>query len=184
MVEAEFLHKITVAEYERMGELGILDPERRYELLAGMILDVSPQNDPHAFAVTQLHELFVLAAAGRFSVRSQMPVILDDANMPEPDVVLHTRGLARRPRPADVFLAVEVSDATYRLDAGTKLRRYAASGIPEYWIVNLRAGRLEVNRRPDGWSYGEKSIARGAATIAPSAFPEIAISLRDLVAQA
>ena len=45
-------------------------------------------------------------------------------------------------------LLVEISDTTYRKDSGIKLRTYAFHGIPEYWIENLRADRIEVYREP------------------------------------
>lgn len=47
MIEARaFVHRISRDEYYRMAEAGILDPGRRYELLDGQIIDVSPQNAP------------------------------------------------------------------------------------------------------------------------------------------
>lgn len=181
-VEAEFIHKITVDEYERMGELGVLDPQRRYELLEGMILDVSPQNDPHVHAIAQLNELFVLRAKGRFAVHPQLPVILGEFNMPEPDLALVRRGLPGRAHSGDIFLVIEVSGTTYRLDSGTKLRRYAASGIPEYWIVNLHEQRIEVYRLPDGWAYAQTSVVAGDDAITPAAFPDIVVRPADLCA--
>jgi Uma2 family endonuclease len=181
-VEAEFIHKITVEEYERMGELGVLDPRRRYELLEGMILDVSPQNDPHVYAVTRLNEIFVLGARGRFAVHPQVPAMLGECNMPEPDVMLVRRDVRGRAQSSDILLIAEVSDSTYRLDSGTKLRRYAASGIPEYWIVNLREHRIEVYRRPDGWTYAESMILSNGETATPEAFSDIAVSPNDLSA--
>lgn len=49
--------------------------------------------------------------------------------------------------PAPV-LVVEISDTTYRKDSGIKLRKYALHEIPEYWIQNLPADRVEAYREP------------------------------------
>ena len=48
-------------------------------------------------------------------------------------------------------LVVEVSDTTLATDR-LKARVYAASGIAEYWIVNLSERCVEVYRRATGTS--------------------------------
>jgi Uma2 family endonuclease len=48
----------------------------------------------------------------------------------------------------DPVLLIEISDTTYRKDSGVKLRTYAFHGVPEYWIENLAADRIEVYRQP------------------------------------
>jgi len=35
------------------------------------------------------------------------------------------------------------------MDRLTKAMVYAAAGVPEYWIVNVRAGQVEIHRDPD-----------------------------------
>ena len=47
------------------------------------------------------------------------------------------------------LLVVEVSDTSLKMDRLTKAMVYAAAGVPEYWIVNARAGQVEVHRDPD-----------------------------------
>jgi hypothetical protein len=42
-----------------------------------------------------------------------------------------------------------VGDATLDDDQGLKKERYARGGIPIYWTVNLRDGRVEVYSDPD-----------------------------------
>jgi len=58
--------------------------------------------------------------------------------------------MARLARADDVALLVEASDTTYAKDSGPKLRRYAASRIPVYWIVDLDRRIVEVRTRPYG----------------------------------
>ena len=57
------------------------------------------------------------------------------------------------PRPADVYLLVEVSDSTLIKDRTIKLPLYAAHGIPELWIVNLVDQQIEVYTEPHGEEY-------------------------------
>jgi Uma2 family endonuclease len=46
----------------------------------------------------------------------------------------------RHPRPEDVFLLVEVSDASLATDLEKKLPAYGRAGVTEVWIVNLEGG--------------------------------------------
>ena len=45
---------ISVADYHRMIDAGILDEDEHVELLEGVIATMSPQNDPHSFALEEL----------------------------------------------------------------------------------------------------------------------------------
>lgn len=53
------------------------------------------------------------------------------------------------PSAADIGLIVEVADRSYAKDRREKLSRYAAAGIPFYWIVRLRRRRVEVFWQPE-----------------------------------
>ena len=57
---------------------------------------------------------------------------------------------ADHPRPADVFLLVEVADSTLTKDRTMKLPLYAAHDIPELWIVNLVDQQIEVYTEASG----------------------------------
>ncbi len=73
---------------------------------------------------------------------------------PSPDIAVirgpDTRYQARHPDASEVALLIEVSDSTYAVDRGPKWRRYAASRVPYYWIVNLPMRQIEVYREPAG----------------------------------
>ena len=60
-------HRLTVRDYHRLGEAGILSEDDRIELLEGQLVDMSPIGPRHALAVDALTELLVMAAAGRAS---------------------------------------------------------------------------------------------------------------------
>ncbi|NBC48571.1 MAG: hypothetical protein GVY22_11370 [Gammaproteobacteria bacterium] len=61
-------HAITVDEYLRMGEAGILAPDGRYELIAGELIDMPPIGPAHASKTNRLVDLFTGAVRGRASV--------------------------------------------------------------------------------------------------------------------
>lgn len=65
---------------------------------------------------------------------------------PESSQYSREKGL---PSAADVGLIVEVADRSYAKDRREKLPRYAAAGIPYYWIVRLRRRRIELFWQPE-----------------------------------
>ena len=76
--------------------------------------------------------------------------------------------------PADVFLVVEVSDATLTHDLGTKAKVYEGAGIQEYWVVDLDKNRLHVFTL-EGGRYRKHVVEHGGAS--PRAFPDVRIDL-------
>lgn len=141
-------HRFSVAEYDRMGELGLI-PEKT-ELIRGEVIDKMPQGNAHSMCLDLLNRLLIGLIPLPTTVRCQSPIILADS-MPEPDFSISSPGSTRggsRPTAADVYLLIEVSDSTLAGDRSTKLELYAENGIPEYWIVNLPDDCVEVYTRP------------------------------------
>jgi Uma2 family endonuclease len=95
------------------------------------------------------------------------------AGEPEPDVVVARGSIrdysSRHPGPSDIALVIEVSDTTLSFDRSQKAREYAASGIREYWIVNLVDRQIEVHRYPQasatGPEYRIREVNTSTATI-------------------
>jgi Uma2 family endonuclease len=165
----------TVAEYDRMGETGILTEDDRVELVEGEIIEMSPIGRRHAACVGRLTNLFGRLLAERAIVWVQNPVVLNDYSEPQPDVAL----LRRRddfyerslPTPDDVLLVVEVSDTTLEYDRQIKVPLYARAGIAEGWIVNLVDEQIEIYAQPVNDAYQSKREARRGETISsPGAF--------------
>ena len=128
-------HRLTVAEYHRMGDTGIFSPEARVELIEGEVIDMPPIGSLHAGTVSYLVEVLRPACGGWAIVRTQNPVFLDLRSEPQPDVaLLRPRPDFYRnahPTPTDVFLIVEVADTTLAYDTQIKLPLYARHGVPE-----------------------------------------------------
>jgi Uma2 family endonuclease len=158
-------HRLTRRDYHRMGEAGILGDNDRVELLEGQLVDMSPIGPRHAIVTENLVELLVTAFAGRARVRCQDPVVLNDGSEPQPDVALVQRPWRgyphTHPGPEDIFLLIEVADASLELDRTVKLELYARAAIREVWIVDLTTDLVFVHRGPSGGGYA--SVARVAA---------------------
>jgi Uma2 family endonuclease len=147
------VYRLTVDQYDRMVRDGTLDEHDPVELLGGVLVRKMPQNPEHVWAVDELGETLAARQSDAWHVRKEHPVRIPDYDEPEPDlaIVRGTRAAlrGRHPGPADLYLVVEVGNTTLDDDQGVKKERYALAGIPVYWIVNLRDGRIEVYTDPD-----------------------------------
>jgi Uma2 family endonuclease len=178
-------HRFSVKDYYRMAETGVLRPDARVELLDGKIIDMSPIGPFHGGVTKHLNEIFTAASRGRWQVSVQDPLHLDEHSEPEPDLMLlkPTADFYRKrhPLPGDVFLLVEVSDTTLELDREEKLPAYGRAGIPEAWIVDLNHETIEVYREAHFTGYGNKIILHAGDVARPSAFPDVAVSVAELL---
>jgi Uma2 family endonuclease len=149
----------TVADYHRLAEVGILGEDDRVELLDGQVVVMSPIGPRHAGCVDRLNRLLSRLVGDLAIVRVQNPIVLSPRTEPEPDLSLLSppieRYSAAHPRPTDVMLVIEVAESSLAYDRDVKLPRYAAAGIPEVWLVNLEAERVEVHRQPSPSGYQE-----------------------------
>jgi len=76
----------------------------------------------------------------------------------------------------------EVADSSLTYDRSTKRRLYAEAGIPEYRVVNCTAETVEVHRGPGRDGYRQVRLVTGAATLAPQALPDVALSTTEIFA--
>ena len=177
------------AEYDRLVELGIFAGER-LELLDGLLAVREPQGSSHAATVGQIGEALRSAFGAGWHARLQAPLALDDDSEPEPDVAVvageHRDYVGGHPTTA--ALVVEVADSSLGLDRRLKVGLYARAGLPEYWIVNLVEGVLEVHREPRsvpetpyGWVYRSVEILRPPASVTPLGAPGSLIPVADLL---
>ena len=161
----------------------------RVELLNGRIYRMAPQGGPHMVAVTRGAKALLHAASASDWVILQGTLILNRFSAPDPDLlwlpVAEGTPVGQWPDPV---LLIEVSDTSYRKDSGIKLRTYASHGVPEYWIENLPAGRIEVYRSPQNPT-GQLRNCRYASvehfgrgqTIRPQARPQVEFKVDDLL---
>jgi Uma2 family endonuclease len=155
------LYRINVHEYERIIAARALD-DGRVELIDGYVVKKTAKNPPHRWSTKVLLKALERLLMPGWTWRLEQPVRIPDYNEPEPDIAI-VRGndddyKHRTPQPADVALLVEVSESTLDRDQGEKLLAYALGGIPEYWIVNLVDGQIEVYTGPGQAGYQSRQI--------------------------
>jgi Uma2 family endonuclease len=179
-------HRLTLAEYHRLGEAGVLGEADRVELIEGQLVDMSPIGTRHALAVDALNEGLVTAVAGRAGVRVQNPVDLNDRTEVQPDIALVRRPWqgypAAHPGPIDIFLLIEVADTSLQTDRGAKLELYARAGIREFWIVDLTTDGVLVYRTPGDGRYESISRVEPSGILEVQDLPGVAIRAASLFA--
>jgi Uma2 family endonuclease len=177
--------RITVEEFGKMAEAGIFDPGERVDLVEGCLVSYAPPHGPaHAGTVWGLTETLRRRLDGRAVLWAQLPVIVSETTELEPDLTLLVPRAGYRsalPRAADVLGVIEVADSSLHRDRNRKLRLYAASGIPEYWIVDVRRERIETYREPAGAEYASYRLARRGGSLAFAALPDVALSVDELL---
>ena len=156
---------------------------KRYELIDGQV-HVTPAPSPthqrlvgNLFVMLRAHfshpaEVFV----------SPIDVILTSHDVVQPDLVVVAnpaqvsgRGIEGAP-----LLVIEVlSPTTTVYDPTTKSQRYAALGIPHYWIVDLEGRTLECFRRHEAAYHLVGAFGADGALTLPD-FPGLRLDLAFL----
>jgi len=187
MVAELIRHKFNRQEYHALGETGILKPSDRVELIKGEIIHMSPISSLHAAHVNRLNQLFAQKFGDRVLIAVQNPVFLDNYSEPQPDIaLLRPRSdfyAAEHPQVKDILLLVEVANTTLEIDRNIKIPLYAASGIPEVWLVNTRNHSLETYRQPLGDTYQEVQTLTPGTNVTLLSLPKVEIRVEHIVGE-
>jgi len=157
-------HRITVDEFLRMAEVGLLAPDARVELIEGVIVDMAPIGTVHGRDVDLISKRLVRAVQDEAIVRTQGAIQLSDDTMPQPDIALlkfrEDGYVHKHPAGSDILLVVEVADSSVDYDFGEKLKLYARYGVREVWILNVQTDTLHFFRSRTDVGYREEGTTR------------------------
>ncbi len=178
-------HRLTVEQYHRMAEAGVLARDARVELIDGVIVDMAPIGSKHAAVVNKLNCALIAAVGARAIVSVQNPIRLGDRSEPQPDLALlrpredfyaHTP-----PTAADTLLVVEVSQATAAYDRQVKVPLYAQHGVPEVWIDDLDFSLVRFYRAPEGDRYADITATETPRPTPVAMLPGATVDLSGLL---
>ena len=180
----------TRVEYERLIDLGVFQPGERLELLDGALVVREPQGSRHAAAIRKVLDALRAAFGDAWQIDSQLPLALDDASQPEPDVSLVPRDpdAYRDAHPSRAVLVVEIAETSYRTDREYKFSLYARAAIAECWLIDVVNDSVEIHREPEvspaaryGWRYRSVETLRPPAAVRPLVAPGVSIRVADLL---
>ncbi len=168
--DLDLRHKLTAAQVMSMVDAGIIAEDDPIEFLRGELLIMSPQSAAHAHLASRLFRLFARCYPDQYGLGGQVPLACGDDSLPEPDLFVLRDALSqkedRHPRGDEALLVVEIAATSQRRDR-FKASIYAEAGVPEYWLIDIGARRIEVHRQPlraDG-RYAEVRILNPENTI-------------------
>jgi Uma2 family endonuclease len=176
--------KWTIADYHTMIEAGIL-ADRAVELLHGEIVEMSPEGTLHAHLSTTSADYLRELLGKRVLIRAAKPITLHNSNSePEPDIAivapLGDAYMEHHPYPENIFWVIEYADSSLAKDTEIKRQTYAAAGILEYWVINLRSMELIIYRDPLHGDYQSK-LTLTTGNVTPLAFPDVAVAVDRLL---
>jgi Uma2 family endonuclease len=176
--------RFTVEQYYRAAEIGALGENPRTELIEGEIIEMPPSSPEHSGHVASLNAELIRRLPRRYDVRCQLGVRMSDITEPEPDIAVvkarTDKYTKAHPAPADTLLLLEVSKTTLAYDLERKAGVYAKAGIPEYWVLDLKARRLHVFTGPtaDGWRH--HTILTPREQVQSLSVPELKLKVGEL----
>jgi Uma2 family endonuclease len=174
---------LTVDDYHRMGEVGLLRPDERIELIHGDLITMAPIGGPHLHLVSVISQLLTMAVGKSAFVSVQNPISLPPDSEPQPDIALLRSELWHRvavPTARDVLLVIEVADSTLGHDRGIKIPLYARHGIPEAWLFDVNSQRTTLYRDPTPDGYRTVLSPDAASSISPLLRPDVVVSLAEI----
>jgi len=183
-VEGPVRHKLTVEDFLILDAAGAFENVGRVELIDGEIFVMAPLRRPHARALMALI-MSVGAAVEALSgieALSSISARLDPNSLPEADIIIAERADDDFVTPATARLMIEVSDSPLRHDLGRKAALYARTGVPEYWVADVKGRRIiRMHDAIDG-AYQARSEHPFGETIASVTIPGLTIDTTRLAA--
>jgi Uma2 family endonuclease len=174
---------ISVDEYLRMAETGILAEDERVELIRGEIVQMFAIGVPHAEVVDELNRRLGRQTGDDVIIRVQNPIELPGSSVPQPDLAViradYQRG--RLPQAADVLLVIEVAETSVYHDRNRKLPLYAAADIPEAWLFDLNVPRLERQTDPSPEGYQQITLAGRGKSLSSTVVPGVTLAIDDVL---
>jgi Uma2 family endonuclease len=171
---------LTVDQYVRMIEKGIVSEDGGVELLRGVLVrkdrsvigeDQMGHSPLHVMIVSLLTALAARINGERRYLQIQLPVVCAPDSAPEPDAAI-VRGAPRDyadrlPAAGDVSCVIEASHSSLERDREDKLPLYAAAAVPQYVIINLQNQTVEVYSDPDpaGKQYRTRPTVEPGGTV-------------------
>jgi Uma2 family endonuclease len=172
----------TLAEFERLIEVGILTEDDRIELIQGELVPMAPKGNRHELVRDEIMNWMMEHKPATLRLSSEIGWRPPDADTyVEPDLLICPRSFKGvTVPPTEVLLAIEVAHSSLRFDITTKARLYAALGVRDYWVVDAQTLATRVHREPSADGYATVMSVPPSETLVPLLAAPLAIKLADL----
>lgn len=173
--------RFTNADVAKMYASGVLDEDKRVELIAGEIFEMPSEHSDHVYGRSFLLRPFVRALSDEWLVTTEASIFLFEDSEVRPDLCIYpTARPSADVRGDDIALIVEIMVSSHQRDQALKLPVYARAGIIEVWLEDLLNNRLHVYQNPKEGEYLSHVQYGAEDPVSPKAFPEISVCLANL----
>jgi Uma2 family endonuclease len=174
----------TVAEIERVAAAGLFADGDRFELLGGEMVPMSPKGRRHEMIRLELSYRWTRMASEAVMIAAEPQFNLDADTYLNPDILVHSRSKATYDlRGPEAMLVVEIAGTSLACDLNTKSSLYAASGVPEYWVINAVTLQTTIFRQPSTQGYIDSEEFPAGTRLVPVLVPELTIDLNTIDSQ-
>jgi Uma2 family endonuclease len=175
------LHRLSIEEYHRLIASGGIEEGARFELIDGLLLDMSPKSPAHENAIAWLVDwLLTHLDHARYQHRACGALTIGTSE-PEPDLMIVERPTPRDAHPSRALLVVEVALSSKERDLTVKPDLYAGA-VEEYWVVDLQARHVVVHRDGAGGAYRQVDVVTPPAELSAQALDIGRLPTGDLFA--
>ncbi len=153
----------TLDAYRTAWEAGTFG-DVELELIDGELFLVGSASPEHQWLIDLLRKYLEPKLVGKaILIREEKTVFINENTTPEPDisVVKDKNYFKTYPRPEDVYLAVEIANTHSETATRKKKKTYAQSGIPQYWVYDIKREILRVYDNPSNGEYCERLLQDG-----------------------
>ncbi|MBL9020098.1 MAG: Uma2 family endonuclease [Myxococcales bacterium] len=178
VVGPERIRGLNREQFEGLIKLGVF-ADQHVELLRGVLVEMTVQEEPHARISAWFHKVLVRGLDDHFEIRGHSSFAATEDSVPEPDIAVYAMELRTR-LPREALLLVEVADTSLAKDRKIKTEIYAEAGVPEYWIANVRAHRVEVHTRPGPDGYSDVRTYAGDEVLRPASLHPFELRVSDV----
>lgn len=173
----------TLEEFTRLWEAGILAEGERVEFLDGELIAMSTIGGRHVRTINRLDKAIQRLDDPGLEISVQNPLQIAGRASFLPDLVVLRPHAASNdvPNAAEALLAVEVADSSRNYDRNVKLPRYAEAGIPEAWLCDLVAERIERHTEPSADGYRQIVWAGRGETLTSAVLPGLTLDVDTIL---
>ena len=171
----------SVADVERMVEVGLLDPDERIELIGGELVPMSPKGAQHEVLKNMLLAAIIRQISTDWITAIETTYRLSTNTYLEPDIVIFPRDIKFSGlRGYEAEMVIEIADTSLGYDLGRKAMLYASFGIKELWVIDARTRLTTVHREPARNGYKNVFTRREDDILEAAFVPVLILSLSTL----
>ena len=170
------------AAYYMLMEANALPNQGRTELIEGVLVEMSPSNNPHGNVLSKLNAKLLSMTPPTTTSSIDVAINFEEGLVLAPDMIFYSNAFAAKEIPVHAIeLIVEISVTSLRHDLEIKSSLFSSHVIPHYWVIDVdgRKSHVHANPSPDG--YQDILACDWDQSLTPPFAPERSINLSEIL---